>query len=105
MLKNSREKMIAEDIINYCRETLNIPKDISIAIAFEDLSEDNVKGWVYDEAGTGEYDIEIDNSLGFRELVTTICHEMVHVQQLVEGRDLDDVEAYEKEDLLAKEFF
>ncbi len=31
------------------------------------------------------YELEIDTALGFRNFITTICHEMVHVKQGVRG--------------------
>jgi hypothetical protein len=33
-----------------------------------------------------------------------VCHEMVHVQQLHENRELDENEAYEKEEMLYKKY-
>jgi len=33
-----------------------------------------------------------------------LCHEMVHVQQLHEQRELDENEAYEKESVLYKKY-
>ena len=89
-----------EDIITFCKKELNIPQDVLVSIEQEDLSEDSVKGWAIDSAEDDEYDIEIDTRLGFKEAILTVCHEMVHVQQLHENRELDENEACEKEELL-----
>ena len=93
-----------EDIVLFCKKELNIPQDILISIEQEDLSEDNVHGWTTDSAEDDEYDIEIDTRLGFKEAILTVCHEMVHVQQLHENRELDENEAYEKESILYKKY-
>jgi len=89
---------LLEDVVNFCKKELEIPQEILVSIAVEDISEDNVKGWTVDSAEDDEYDIEIDTGLGFKETILTVCHEMVHVQQLHENRELDEIEAYEKEE-------
>jgi hypothetical protein len=100
------EKIMAllEDIVDFCKKELSIPQDILVSVERDDLSEDNVKGWTTDSAEDDEYDIEIDTRLSFKETILTVCHEMVHVLQLHENRELDEVEAYEKEELLYKKY-
>ena len=91
---------LLEDVVNFCKKELSIPQDVLVSVAVEDISEDNVKGWTTDSAEDDEYDIEIDTGLSFKETILTLCHEMVHVQQLHEHRELDENEAYEKESRL-----
>ena len=95
---------LLEDVVIFCKKELNIPEEILVSISREDLSEDNVLGWTIDSAEDDEYDIEIDTHLGFKESIITVCHEMVHVQQLHENRELDENEAYEKEEMLYKKY-
>jgi len=95
---------LLEDIVDFCKKELSIPQDILVSVERDDLSEDNVKGWTTDSAEDDEYDIEIDTRLSFKETILTVCHEMVHVLQLHENRELDEVEAYEKEELLYKKY-
>ena len=95
---------LLEDVVDYCKKELSIPQDILVSVAVEDISEDNVKGWTVDSAEDDEYDIEIDTGLGFKETIITVCHEMVHVQQLHENRELEENEAYEKEELLYRKY-
>ena len=95
---------LLEDVVIFCKKELNIPDEILVSLETEDLSEDNVKGWTTDSAEDDEYDIEIDTHLGFKEAIITVCHEMVHVQQLHENRELDENEAYEKEEMLYKKY-
>ncbi len=95
---------LLEDIVDFCKKELEIPQDILVSVEREDISEDNVKGWTTDSAEDDEYDIEIDTGLSFKETILTLCHEMVHVQQLHEHRELDENEAYEKESVLYKKY-
>ena len=95
---------LLEDIVDFCKKELNIPQEVLISVEVEDISEDNVKGWTTDSAEDDEYDIEIDTRLGFKETILTVCHEMVHVLQLHEKRELDENEAYEKESILYKKY-
>ena len=95
---------LLEDIVDFCKKELNIPQEILISVEVEDISEDNVKGWTTDSAEDDEYDIEIDARLGFKETILTVCHEMVHVHQLYENRELNENEAYEKEELLYRKY-
>ena len=95
---------LLEDVVLFRKKELNIPEEILVSIEQEDIIEDNVKGWTTDSAEDDEYDIEIDTHLGFKESIITVCHEMVHVQQLHENRELDEVEAYEKEEMLYKKY-
>ena len=95
---------LLEDVVNFCKKELSIPQDVLVSVAVEDISEDNVKGWTVDSAEDDEYDIEIDTGLGFKETIITVCHEMVHVQQLHENRELDENEAYEKEEVLYRKY-
>ena len=50
------------------------------------------------------YELEIDTALGFRDFITTICHEMVHVKQdyRKDKRPIEDreKEAYEQQEIL-----
>lgn len=95
---------LLEDIVDFCKTELNIPQEVLVSVEVEDLSEDNVKGWTTDSAEDDEYDIEIDTRLSFKETILTVCHEMVHVLQLHENRELDENEAYEKEESLYKNY-
>ena len=95
---------LLEDIVDFCKKELKIPQEILVSVEVEDISEDNVKGWTTDSAEDDEYDIEIDTGLSFKETILTLCHEMVHVQQLHERRELDENEAYEKESVLYKRY-
>ena len=70
-----------------------------------DLTEDNVFGWTLENNDQNE--IEIHNNLSQRDYITTLIHELIHVDQNVRGL-LDDTEreeeAYANEERLTKLF-
>ena len=70
-----------------------------------DLTEDNVFGWTLENNDQNE--IEIHNNLSQRDYITTLIHELIHVDQNVRGL-LDDTErekeAYDNEERLTKLF-
>ena len=70
-----------------------------------DLTEDNVFGWTLENNDQNE--IEIHNNLSQKDYITTLIHELIHVDQNVRGL-LDDTEreeeAYANEERLTKLF-
>ena len=70
-----------------------------------DLTEDNVFGWTLENNDQNE--IEIHNNLSQKDYITTLIHELIHVDQNVRGL-LDDAErekeAYDNEGKLAEIF-
>ena len=70
-----------------------------------DLTEDNVFGWTLENNDQNE--IEIHNNLSQRDYITTLIHELIHVDQNVRGL-LDDTErekeAYDNEERLTNLF-
>ena len=76
-----------------------------IEIIPTDLTEDNVFGWTLENNDQNE--IEIHNNLSQKDYITTLIHELIHVDQNVRGL-LDDTErekeAYDNEERLTKLF-
>ena len=53
------------------------------------MTADNAIGYCMMEENNREFTIEVDRKLGIKELVTTICHEMIHVKQYAK-KEMDD---------------
>ena len=70
-----------------------------------DLTEDNVFGWTLENNDQNE--IEIHNQLSDKDFITTLIHELIHVDQNVRGL-FDDTEreneAYNLEGMLTERF-
>ena len=80
-------------------------KNTDIEVIHTDLTEDNVFGWTLENNDQNE--IEIHNNLSQRDYITTLIHELIHVDQNVRGL-LDDTErekeAYDNEERLTNLF-
>ena len=78
---------------------------VDIEVIPTDLTEDNVFGWTLENNDQNE--IEIHNNLSQKDFITTLIHELIHVDQNVRGL-LDDAErekeAYDNEERLTKLF-
>jgi len=78
---------------------------VDIEVIPTDLTEDNVFGWTLENNDQNE--IEIHNELTQKDFITTLIHELIHVDQNVRGL-LDDeqreTEAYAMEDTLTNQF-
>ena len=70
-----------------------------------DLTEDNVFGWTLENNDQNE--IEIHNELTQKDFITTLIHELIHVDQNVRGLRDDtqrEAEAYKLEGILTEKF-
>ena len=80
-------------------------KKVDIEVIPTDLTEDNVFGWCLEN--NNQFEIEIHYNLGYFDFVTTLIHELVHVDQTVRGLFDDqkrENEAYVLEKELGKKF-
>ena len=76
-----------------------------IEVIHTDLTEDNVFGWTLENNDQNE--IEIHDTLSEKDFITTLIHELIHVDQNIRGL-LDDTEreneAYKLEGTLTEKF-
>ena len=80
-------------------------KTVDIEVIPTDLTEDNVFGWTLENNDQNE--IEIHNNLSERDFITTLIHELIHVDQNVRGLRDDtqrEEEAYSLEHTLTNQF-
>ena len=80
-------------------------KKTTIEVIPTDLTEDNVFGWTLENNDQNE--IEIHNNLSQKDYITTLIHELIHVDQNVRGLRDDaerEKEAYDNEERLTKLF-
>ena len=79
--------------------------EVDIEDIHTDLTEDNVFGWTLENNDQNE--IEIHNDLSEEDYITTLIHELIHVDQNVRGLRDDEQrenEAYKLEKRLADNF-
>ena len=80
-------------------------EEVDIEVIPTDLSEDNVFGWTMET--DDQHEIEIHNDLSEKDFITTLIHELIHVDQNVRGLFDDEEreeEAYSLEHTLTKQF-
>ena len=80
-------------------------EEVDIEVIPTDLSEDNVFGWTMEN--NDQQEIQIHHRLTNEEYITTLIHELVHVDQNVRGLRDDEErenEAYSLEHTLTKQF-
>ena len=76
-----------------------------IEVIHTDLTEDNVFGWTLENNDQNE--IEIHDTLSEKDFITTLIHELIHVDQNVRGLRDDtqrEEEAYSLEHTLTNQF-
>ena len=80
-------------------------EEVDIEVIPTDLSEDNVFGWTMENNAQNE--IQVHHLLTNEEYITTLIHELIHVDQNVRGLFDDEEreeEAYSLEHTLTKQF-
>ena len=80
-------------------------KNTDIEVIHTDLTEDNVFGWTLENNDQNE--IEIHDNLTEKDYITTLIHELVHVDQNLRGLRDDterENEAYKLETPLTNQF-
>ena len=80
-------------------------EEVDIEVIPTDLSEDNVFGWTMENNDQNE--IEIHHLLTNEEYITTLIHELIHVDQNIRGLLNDterETEAYKLEGMLTEKF-
>ena len=79
--------------------------EVDIEVIPTDLTEDNVFGWTMET--DDQHEIEIHNDLSEKDFITTLIHELIHVDQNVRGLRDDEErenEAYSLEHTLTNQF-
>ena len=96
---------VGNDVYSFmCGLYPNLEK-VDIEVIPTDLTEDNVFGWTLENNDQNE--IEIHNELSQKDFITTLIHELIHVDQNVRGLRDDterETEAYKLETPLTNQF-
>ena len=104
MFYNS-EFEIGYEVYKFMCELYPNLKTVDIEVIPTDLTEDNVFGWTLENNDQNE--IEIHNNLSEKDFITTLIHELIHVDQNVRGLRDDtkrEEEAYSLEHTLTNQF-
>ena len=105
MFFNSDNNPIAEAVYVFMSVVFPEIKETDVEVIHTDLTEDNVFGWTLENNDQNE--IEIHNELSQKDFITTLIHELIHVDQNVRGLRDDtqrEEEAYSLEHTLTNQF-
>ena len=105
MFYASENEILSNQIYAYMCGLYPNLENVDIEVIHTDLTEDNVFGWTTENNDQNE--IEIHNDLSTEDYITTLIHELIHVDQNIRGLRDDEKrenEAYKLEKRLAKDF-
>ena len=101
------KKILTEAVFDFVSSKYEQLKGEVIEVNQVDLSQDNAFGFCQVDED-GEFLVHIHNDLVPTEYAKTLCHELVHVRQTIDGLKDDEMreqEAYVMEEILAKDFW
>ena len=94
---------LSQQLFNFCSNGLfqanNMP---NIDLFIQKV--DGALAWT-DYEGDRKFFIEIEESLGKKKFIITLCHEMIHVCQFLAGVEVSELSAYHYEEKLAEQFY
>lgn len=73
---------IIEDVVRYCCHTMQL-EGLEISVKLEENSNCCGESW---QKTANKYGMRIRTKQSLRDIIATICHEMVHVQQWTEDK-------------------
>ena len=88
---NKTQRDIAEKVVDFMiGQLLPRHRTLDITVEFTKMNDDAV-GYCQMGDTNREFIIEVDKTSGIKEMVTTICHEMIHVKQYVRKEMTDNL--------------
>ena len=88
---NKTQRDIAEKVVDFMiGQLLPRHRTLDITVEFTKMDDDAV-GYCQMGDTNREFIIEVDKTSGIKEMVTTICHEMIHVKQYVRKEMTDNL--------------
>ena len=105
IITNQRYTTLGNQIFEFMSGLYPNLTTTDIEVIPTDLTEDNVFGWTLENNDQNE--IEIHNNLTEKDFITTLIHELIHVDQNVRGLRDDterENEAYSLEHTLTNQF-
>ena len=88
---NKTQREICEKVVHYMiGQLMPRMRTLDIDVQLKNLTGDAV-GFCMMEENNRQFTIEADRKMGIKDLVTTICHEMIHVKQYVRKEMTDNL--------------
>ena len=88
---NKTQREICENVVHYMiGQLMPRMRTLDIEVQLKNLTGDAV-GFCMMEENNRMFTIEADKKMGIKDLVTTICHEMIHVKQYARKEMTDNL--------------
>ena len=81
---NRKNRELTSSIVHFMLEKLEL-NNITLDIEFSNILRDEYALGFSSRNAENEFSIELDRNLDFHDLLETICHEMIHIKQYVNG--------------------
>ena len=81
---NRKNRVLTSSIVHFMLEKLEL-NNITLDIEFSNILRDEYALGFSSKNTDNEFSIELDRNLDFNDLLETICHEMIHIKQYVNG--------------------
>ena len=81
---NRKNRELTSSIVHFMLEKLEL-NNITLDIEFSNILRDEYALGFSSRNADNEFSIELDRNLDFNDLLETICHEMIHIKQYVNG--------------------
>ena len=88
---NKTQRKVAEITTHQMiKELLPRFRTLDIEVQLKKFGDTDAIGWCMMQEDNRTFIIEINKDIGIKELVTTVCHEMVHVKQYARNEMTDE---------------
>ena len=86
---NKFQREVCQKVADYVVQKL-LPRhrNLEVLITLKNLDKEGVEGWCM-EADERLFDVQVERKLSIKEMITCLCHELVHVKQYTKREMVD----------------
>ena len=86
---NKFQREVCQNVADYVIQKL-LPRhrNLEVLITLKNLEKEGVEGWCM-ESDDRLFDVQVERKLSIKEMITCLCHELVHVTQYTKSEMVD----------------
>ena len=86
---NKFQREVCQKVADYVVQKL-LPRhrNLEVLITLKNLDKEGVEGWCM-ESDERLFDVQVERKLSIKEMITCLCHELVHVKQYTKREMVD----------------
>ena len=86
---NKHQREIVQKVADYCVvKMMPRMRKLEVLVTLKTLKSEGVEGWCMQQDDR-LFDVEVEKNLSLKNLITCVCHEMVHVKQYARKEMVD----------------